>query len=130
MVCGRAHVAAHHAGWEARWDARCAPTKHTTQVARARANAQQLHAEDAESVLELGAGRLSELGPGQLLLAQSDVARPGGIPLPDGVCDRLVCDLPFGKQVFLLRPVLATNKTYHLLWQWRARQVWRRPVWC
>ena len=65
--------------------------KHKTQVARARENAEQLQVEDAKSFLELGAGNL--------LLAQADVARAGGIPLPSAVCDRLVCDLPFGKQV-------------------------------
>ena len=36
--------------------------------------------------------------PGALLLHEADVRQRGGIPLDAGACDRLMCDLPFGKQ--------------------------------
>lgn len=75
------------------------------QVARARANAEQLQLLHQPQTLDPpadggGVGRLDArwLRPGQLLLLEADVRQHAGVPLDTGVCDRLMCDLPFGKQ--------------------------------
>jgi hypothetical protein len=75
------------------------------QVARARANAEQLQLLHEPQTLAPpahggGVGLLDAcwLRPGQLLLLEADVGQHAGVPLESGVCDRLMCDLPFGKQ--------------------------------